>query len=240
MLLLALDTATARTAVALLEKDQLVAELSEPSHSHSGSLLPLIGRLLQEQGRERASLGAIAVGIGPGSFTGVRVGLATAKTLSFALEIPLVGVSTLRAMAENGKGLGVERITVVQDARKQEVFRSSFLLDRGRGGVFRMVEAEAAESPDALASRLAVGEQPVLLLGSGLLRYQEVFARALGTRLILPVEEQGHWVRAAAVGRLGWEKLAEGHPDDARTLEPLYCRLSEAEMGRLKRGLSLV
>ena len=100
MLLLALDTATARTAVSLLERDQVIAELSEPSRTHSGSLLPLIGRLLQEQRVERTKLGAIAVGIGPGSFTGVRVGLATAKTLSFALEIPLVGVSTLRAMAD--------------------------------------------------------------------------------------------------------------------------------------------
>ncbi|MBW1870999.1 MAG: tRNA (adenosine(37)-N6)-threonylcarbamoyltransferase complex dimerization subunit type 1 TsaB, partial [Deltaproteobacteria bacterium] len=106
MIILALDTATPVTSVALLDDNQLLGQVSEPSKNHSRTLLIAIDRLVSQLGLARHDLGAIAVGLGPGSFTGIRVGLTLAKSLSFALRIPLAGVSTLRALAENGKSQG--------------------------------------------------------------------------------------------------------------------------------------
>jgi tRNA threonylcarbamoyladenosine biosynthesis protein TsaB len=237
--LLALDTATALTSVALLVDQRVLCSRLEPSKSHSTTLLPLIDTLLVQVGWGRRAIEAVAVGIGPGSFTGVRIGLTVAKTLSYALSIPLIGISSLRALAENALALPtIEELEVctMLDALKNEIYGARFTFVRSRTGTTRMavLDAEAAFQPAHFAERLAEGTAKVLLLGNGLTRYRDIFIRALGNRTIIPDDGRLHQIQASALGMLAFERLAAHDTDSPQDLEPLYCRLSEAELARLK------
>lgn len=229
MITLALDTATRDCAVALLDGERVLAEAREPAASHSLSLLPVCERLLKEAGLAAGALEAIAVGVGPGSFTGVRIGLSVAKALAFALGLPLAGVSTLRALAQGGAGLGPIVCPTV-DALKGEVYTALY---RAEAGLVEL-EPPAARSPADLGQALARFGLPAVLLGSGALRYRQEFERALGPLLCIPAEDELHRLRAAFVGRQGLQKLAAGQADDPHTLEPTYCRLSEAELAQAR------
>ena len=229
MILLALDTATPVTAVALLEDDKVLGQAFQPAKNHSVTLLPAIDRLLTDRSISRALLGAVAAGVGPGSFTGVRVGLTLAKSLAFALDIDLVGVSTLQALAYNGRGGEADWICPCLDALKKEIYGARYRMDGTRE------EAEAAHDPREWAEHLAKAGGRCLLLGTGISRYRDVFVEVLGERAVIPAEEELHQINAAKVGLLGLERLRRGEQDDPRTLEPTYCRLSEAELARLKK-----
>ena len=219
--------------MALLDAGEVLAEHDEPSRNHSRTLLPAIDRLLGRRGLGPADLEAVAVGIGPGSFTGVRVGLALAKTIAFGLGLPLAGVSTLRALANNarvsGRAAAGVRVCPVLDALKAEVYCTGYR--QGPHGL-EAIEEEAARDPRTWAEHLAAGDGDCLLLGTGAQRYREVFAEVLGDRAAIPADEGVHRVRAAGVGALAMERLQRGVHDDPRTLEPNYCRLSEAELAR--------
>ena len=229
MILLALDTATPVTAVALLEDQKVLGEAFQPAKSHSVTLLPSVDRLMQENRIARRDLTALAAGIGPGSFTGVRVGLTLAKSVAFALKIDLVGVSTLQALARNGRRGEAEWICPCLDALKKEIYGARYRVDGTRE------EAEAAHAPRGWAQQLSKTGGRCLLLGTGVMRYRDVFVEVLGECAIIPDEEERHRVSAAEVGLLGFERLRRGERDDPRTLEPMYCRLSEAELAKIKR-----
>lgn len=231
MLLLAFDTATPSTTVALLDSATPIAEMRLSAASHSRSLLPAVSEILAHAGHTPRSLQAIAVGRGPGSFTGVRIGMTLAKTLAYALDIPLAGVSTLRALAHNAAAGPNDLVCPALDALKGEVY----------GAVFRMtssgaqtVRHEAASEPRAFAESLKAAGATCILLGSGALRYRDVFAEVLGDALRLPDMPEDHEPRATVIGRLGWERLSREESDDPALLEPDYCRLSEAEIKRQK------
>lgn len=223
-----MDTATTHTAVALLEDKQVLAEHQGAARNHSRTLLPAVDRLLRTQGLGPGDLEAVAVGVGPGSFTGVRVGLTLAKTIAFGLDVPLVGVSTLRALAEN-RADDIMRICPALDALKAEVYCAGYRADAND---LRLVEPEAARDPRTWAAGLARDEGDCLLLGSGARRYRDVFTDVLGDRARIPGDDAPHRVRAAAVGLLARRRLQRGEQDDPRALEPNYCRLSEAELAR--------
>jgi tRNA threonylcarbamoyladenosine biosynthesis protein TsaB len=216
-LLLALETSTRIGQVAVVQRDgrTLAARSSEVS-THSETVLPLIDAVLGEVGCAVSDLAAIACGAGPGSFTGLRIGLATAKGLCFAGDKPLVLVSSLAALAaEVAKG----RLAIAcLDARKGEVFVAAYIGDR-------MVVAEQAMKPAALAAfvdelRVTQGADgsPKLgieLVGDAAARYPELATA-------------GSWLdrtpAAAAVGRLGWARLLRGERDDLDAASPLYVR----------------
>jgi tRNA threonylcarbamoyladenosine biosynthesis protein TsaB len=227
VIILALDTATPVTSVALLDDGELLGQVSEPSKNHSRATLIAIDRLVNGLGLVRQDLGGIAVGIGPGSFTGVRVGLTLAKSLSFALRIPLVGISTLRALAQNGKSQGAEWICPSLDALKNEVYGACF---QEQQGSLSVVQVEAARDPRNWANELSKGGKKCLLLGSGFKRYSKVFEDQLGSSAIAVAQEGLHVISAAAIGLLASERLQTGAGDDPHKLEPMYCRLSEAEL----------
>lgn len=231
MITLALDTATRDTAVALLDGDRLLAEACEPARSHSKTLLPMIERLLGQAGLEGEQLEGLAVGIGPGSFTGVRIGLTVAKALAHANGLRLVGVSTLRALAENGRGLA-EVICPAVDALKDEVYSARYRL---AGDDEAELDPPDARDPRAWAESLAATGQRLVILGSGFARYRQVFEDALGPDLLLPDEEGLNRLSAASLGRLARQQLERGPHADPATLEPTYCRLSEAELARRRR-----
>jgi tRNA threonylcarbamoyladenosine biosynthesis protein TsaB len=226
VLLLALDTSTSFTAVALLSGARPLAERQLSSGGHSRSLLLLVDELLAEAGRTRGELEGVAVGMGPGSFTGVRIGLSVAKTLAFARGLPLLGISSLRALAENGRELPADEVCPALDALKGEVFSARYRLPS-----LEPLEPEGARAPADWARALASTSARRAFLGSGAERFREVLTAALGERAVLPAEPGLHRVSAVALGRLALARWERGERDDPQTLEPLYCRLSEAELG---------
>jgi tRNA threonylcarbamoyladenosine biosynthesis protein TsaB len=202
VILLSIDTATAATAVGLaLEGGKVLEARDDPAAGerpgHSTRLLPLAAELLARAGLRWGELDRIAVGVGPGTFTGLRVGIATAHGLAQSSGAELVGVSSLRALALAAPA--EETVLAAIDARRGEVFLAGY-----HGGM--EILAPRALAPDALADLLAEQYEPAcaegwLANGDGAIRYRDAFERA-GAR----VPEDGallHRVSAAALCRLG-------------------------------------
>jgi tRNA threonylcarbamoyladenosine biosynthesis protein TsaB len=214
---LAMDTSCGLGGVAVAIDGVIAASIESRRDSrHGEALLSQISQAMAEAGLERASIDLIAVGIGPGSFTGTRVGVATAKGLSLALDRPLVGVSSLLAIATAAPG---RFIAPVLDAHKGEVYAS--LYERIDGALVERlapIHAAPAEAARALGAR-----DDICVCGSGLRRYPE-----LGEvmRPLAPVFDDP---RAAIIAHLGAERLVASGPDDRASLEPLYVRASDAK-----------
>ena len=241
MRILGIDTAIPMASIALLDDGELIAEekVSEPCPkgspgqplgNHAAVILPLIQALFQKTGSTIQELAAIAVSIGPGSFTGLRIGLATAKGIAYESGIPLVGVSTLHAHAarfEHFDGL----VGSVLDARKGEVYMALFSSDPT--GVSRL-------TPDALLSvNSAVnllrefyhGHRALLLTGTGAQAHERQLLEAFGAALRICKESCGP-TTAAQVARLGRYRLMAGSVDEIDGLTPVYLRICEAESKR--------
>jgi tRNA threonylcarbamoyladenosine biosynthesis protein TsaB len=231
MRLLAIETATPAQGVALAEDDRLLAELSyEAKGNRGGLLLPTVDRVLQKAGLTARDLDAVAVSVGPGSFTGLRVGLATAKGLALGTGARLVGVPTLEALAE-GYALPSGTICALLDAYRGEVYMALFrrVGAGGEGSALERLSPDAVLAPEAVKAALADVEGPVHLIGNGATRYRERLEAALGGRAC--VTEQGLCAApsAAAVARLGFRQLAGGNKPDVE-VAPIYLRRAEAEV----------
>ncbi|HSE92444.1 MAG TPA: tRNA (adenosine(37)-N6)-threonylcarbamoyltransferase complex dimerization subunit type 1 TsaB [Methylomirabilota bacterium] len=219
MRLLAVETSTLAGGVALLDGDRLRGEyLLDVTVTHSERLMPAIDRLLGDAGWPPESLEALAVAVGPGSFTGLRIGLAAVKGLALALGLPIAAVPTLDAMAET-LPFAAMPVCPVLDARKGEVYSCLY---RWEGAGMRRDWDYVALAPDALAARLT---EPAILLGDGASLIRSPHAR------LAPPHRRGP--SPAAVGVLGRARLAAGQTARAAELVPIYLRPSEAE---LKRG----
>jgi len=202
-MLLTFDTATPLVTVALHDGDDVVAELvSERPLQHGEQLAPLIERVLRETGLVRQDLTAIGVGIGPGPFTGLRVGLVTARTLGFVLELPVYGVCTLDVLAVEAADTGAvgEEFVVATDARRREVYLASY----DAAGV-RLDGPVVGKAADHATDRPVVGEGAVL--------YPESFPHRAG-----PTQPSAGWL-----ARVIAEERAELHDP-----EPLYLRRPDA------------
>lgn len=207
-MLLAFDTSSPSVSVALLggdAGDEVLVELtSEQEMRHGEQLAPLIEQALEQAGATRLDLTAIGVGVGPGPFTGLRVGLVTARTLAFVLDLPVYGVCSLDALAVQAVASGVlaEPFVVATDARRKEVYLAAYDQTATR------LSGPTVAKPDTVASELPV-------VGEGALLYPEHFPRPAGP------------VRASA----GWLGRAIAH-EAAELLdpEPLYLRRPDAEV----------
>ena len=218
MRLLAVETSTRAGGVALLEGECLRGEyLLDVSATHSERLMPAIDRLLADAGWAAADLQGLAVAVGPGSFTGLRIGLSVVKGLALALGIPVAAVPTLDAMAA---ALPFASLPVcpVLDARKGEVYACLFRWD---GAAMRREWEYLALTPAHLAARLT---EPVVLLGDGAPLIQTPHAR--------PVPPHRRVPSPGAVGVLGEARLAGGQTVAAGELVPIYLRPSEVELKR--------
>jgi tRNA threonylcarbamoyladenosine biosynthesis protein TsaB len=218
-LLLALETATPFASVALLEGERLVAEVGASGAApHSARVLPAIDALLELAGVSLADVGGYAVSVGPGSFTGLRVGVATVKGLAFGDAVPVAPVSTLEALASSAPSPAAPVLACL-DARRGEVYATA----RTEGG--EVLVPEGVYTPEALADRLpgslllvgCAGEEPVL----------EGLATRLGVPLVTPEPPRAWWV-----GRLGARLLAAAEGVPASALAPRYVRRPEAEVRR--------
>lgn len=219
MRILAIDTATWRASVALVAgPDTSVVRCRTTRGEHTAHVLPMIQEVLGEARCEVRSLDAIAVSAGPGSFTGLRVGLSLAKSIAFAVDLPVLPVPTLQALA---LAAPVESGTVaaVLDARRGEVYAGLF---ERQGEQCFPLGGEWLLSPGSLLARLP---RPVAIIGDACDRYGAEWERELGTQArMVPFPEDG--ACAVAVARLALQH-GQAHPPEH--LEPRYVRASEAE-----------
>ena len=231
-LILAVDTATSCSSVALTIGDvnggELVATLTLNSKlTHSRRLLTGIDWLLTENSIDFSKIDGLAVGLGPGSFTGLRIAMATIKGLATAMNKPLLGVSTLDALALNCSG--DKPLCVLLDARKKEVYRRWYVRDDG--DVYRSQGTIQALTPKDLVAEV---KESVLMVGDGLLSYGEFLKELLGEQMTmapLPL----HYPSAAAIGFLCCEQLNRGDVMDLDSAVPLYVRASDAELSLVKK-----
>lgn len=228
MLTLAFETSAKAVSVALTQEGKLLGESYQNTGlTHSQTLLVMAQDLLRQCGRTVEDVTAVAVAAGPGSFTGVRIGVAAAKGFAWGRELPCYGVSTLEAMALS---LGVYQgyVCPCMDARRSQVYNALFYVNHGTP---RRLREDRAIALEELARDLEPLPGPIYLVGDGsLLAHRTLNDPAL----ILPPEHAMHQ-RAVGVA-LAAEKLqAMGDPGDASSLTPNYLRLSQAERERLER-----
>jgi len=224
-IVLGIETSTSRGSVAICGGGEVLGEfmLANP-RSHSERLLPAIELLLGSASATTADLAAVAVSTGPGSFTGLRIGVAAAKGLAFSHETPLYGVPSLEVLAANASP-GVETVCAVTDARRGEVFSALF---SASGTVPVKTGKERISTPEALAAvlprkTLVLGEIPAAL--ADLLRGREADGLSLA-----PVHQ--NIPRAAVVALRGEALLLDRRPSETESLVPFYLRPSDAEANR--------
>lgn len=239
-LVLALDTATQECAVGLARwpydedaEPEFVGEtnITTPRAALTHAV-PMVGRLLEECGHSIREVDAVVAGRGPGSFTGVRIGIATAKGLAQGLGVPLYGVGTLDAVAERFAGReGL--LAVLGDAMRHEVYPALFRCEAGL--VSRLTPDTVARPADVAARWAAEFDEPVLLAGEGLAKYADVFTAALGSRAeIAPPATWGP--TGGSVLQAAWRTGAASGGGCAGTVLPIYTRLSDAEEAERARG----
>ena len=230
MLLLAFETSAKSASVALFEGQQLLGEQYQNTGlTHSQTLLVMAQELLAQCGIAPGEIDAVAVANGPGSFTGVRIGVAAAKGFAWGKEIPLYGVSTLEAMAL-GLGLYQGYVCPVMDARRSQVYNALYYVNQGN---LEAVAPDRAISLADLKNELKTLQEPIFLVGDGsILCYNTLLEEV--NNLILPAEHRMHQ-RAVGVGLAALAQIRQGNPGNAETLAPNYLRLSQAERERLAR-----
>jgi len=231
---LALETSAKSVSVAVTESGVLLAQAyQDRGLTHSVTLMPLLDGMLKTAGLTLDDMDIIAVAQGPGSFTGIRIGVSAAKGLAWAKALPCCGVSTLEAMAYGVTDF--EGIVVgAMDARRQQVYNALFRTENGR--VTRLC-ADRAVAMELAAEELAAMPEPKLIVGDGAqLLYDYLQSVGITCRLTSPL----HRFQSAAGVALAAEHLvAQGMTCSAQDLQPVYLRLSQAERERLAKGLPL-
>ena len=230
MLILAFETSAKAGSVALYENGKLMAESYQNTGlTHSQTLMVMAEDMLKAAGKTVTDVTSVAVAEGPGSFTGVRIGVAAAKGFAWGGQIPCCGVSTLEAMAVS-LGADSGHVCACMDARRNQVYNALFL---ARGGKLERVSEDRAIALEELKGELEHIEGPIFLVGDGAsLTYKTLSGEIPG--LILPPEHRIHQ-RAVGVAILAAEKIAAGEPCDGNALTPNYLRLSQAERERMEK-----
>ena len=227
MLMLSLESSAKAASAAVFEEGRLLAvSVSNAGLTHSRTLLPMAEDLLKNLDRSVRDIGVVAVAHGPGSFTGLRIGMAEAKGLCWALDIPAIGVSTLEAMAFGGPDAEGSMLCCAMDARRAQVYNALFVVRDGRP---HRLCGDRAISVGALREEMISYGKPWILLGDGAqLCYNTMDREGLSLRLAPePLRIQNaRGVGLAALGR---------QPQPVDALLPAYLRLSQAERERQAR-----
>ena len=230
MLILAFETSAKAASAALLEDGRLLGESYQNTGlTHSQTLLVMAENLLAQCGKTVAEVTAVAVAAGPGSFTGVRIGVAAAKGFAWGRQLPCYGVSTLEAMALS-LGAWQGYVCPCMDARRSQVYNALFSVNQG---TLERLREDRAIALSELAEELKALDGPIFLVGDGsTLTYRTLSGEI--PNLVLPPEHRMHQ-RADGVALLAAQKIAAGEPGDANALTPNYLRLSQAERERMEK-----
>ncbi|MCB0989349.1 MAG: tRNA (adenosine(37)-N6)-threonylcarbamoyltransferase complex dimerization subunit type 1 TsaB [Acidimicrobiales bacterium] len=232
MLILAIETSTPQVGVALVDYDGVLASFhANRDRRHAETVVPAVEFLFRQAGVGPSDLGAVAVDVGPGLFTGLRVGLATAKTMAQSLRIPMVGVSSLDLLAFAAR-MSDRRIVATVDARRGEVFAATYR--RVHGGVQRLTEPVVA-SPDEVAGLVESFGEDCLLVGDGADRYSDILSRVHGVEI---GREGMRFPSAAALGELAHSRAVREEFQQPREIEPIYLRGPDATPNWKSAGFS--
>lgn len=225
--ILAVDTSATPVSCAILQDDRLVASYyAHTKSTHSQTLMPMIEHALQIAGLTMDNIDALAVNNGPGSFTGVRIGVAAVKGLAFADEKPCIEVSTLESMAECLRGLPIDAVACcTMDARCQQVYAALFTL--GSNGTCQRMSVDEAITLDELYERLVKLDKPIVLLGDGAQICYAAFSKKLERLYLAPINAR--YQSAAAVAGVAMRKLYADETLTDEALLPSYLRLPQAE-----------
>lgn len=224
MLILSIESSAKAASAALSRDGELVAQSFQRSGlTHSRTLLPMIEDLLKNTDTPKTSLDTVAVACGPGSFTGVRIGVSTAKGLCWGLDIPAVGVSTLEAMAHLAPCGEEAVICPAMDARRAQVYNALF---ENADGSLRRLCPDRALSAEELAEELKTMGRPVWVLGDGWRVCADTLERSGVPHKVAP--EFIRWQNAWGVALAALDKT----PVSGSALLPVYLRLSQAERER--------
>ncbi len=225
--ILALDTATEACSAALLHQQQIDARFEIAPRDHTQRILPLVQELLQAQQLELSALDVLAFGRGPGSFTGVRIGIGIAQGLALGANLPMIGVSSLATMAQGAWRVGgATRVLAAIDARMGELYWAEY--QRDEQGAWHGAETEAVLKPEAAKARIASLDGAWATVGTGWQAYPELMtspgAQLIATDVLLPAAEDmlplalSAWQRDEAVAvenaepvylrnEVAWKKL---------------------------------
>ena len=215
--ILAVDTSTSSLSLAIADEEGICGEFSlYNATTHSQSLLPMADALFSLSGIKLKDLSALAVTLGPGSFTGLRIGLATVKAWAFALDLPVVGISSTQAMAWAATGDSPVYSCPLFDARRDEVYTALF-----QGG--KRLWNDDGVNPQLLAMRLRQLNAPVVFSGDGLSKYRCCLQEILAENYRQAAGDRRRFM-AAAAAVLGWEKFKQGEFIDIVNQEPQYLR----------------
>ena len=230
MLILAFETSAKAASVALTENGKLLGESYQNTGlTHSQTLMVMAEDTLKQCGKTAADVQAVAVAEGPGSFTGVRIGVAAAKGFAWGKQLPCYGISTLEAMAESlGAYSGI--VCPVMDARRSQVYNALF---RAKSGKLERLTDDRAIALKDLAEALKNYEEPVFLVGDGSSLCYNTLVNQI-PNLVLPPEHRLHQ-RAVGVAILAGRMADAGLAPSGNELNPNYLRLSQAERERMER-----
>lgn len=236
MKILALETSAKSVSVAVTEDGvPLASSYQNTGLTHSRTLMPLLDAMLTSSGLELQDMDALAVAAGPGSFTGLRIGVSALKGLAWAAEKPCCGVSTLEAMARNLAHMDA-LIVCAMDARRNQVYNALF---RARGGALERLTPDRAIGIEKLAKELAdiSAETGKIVVGDGAqLCYTDLLEQGVSCTLAPSALRMQN---AVGVALCAEEMVRRGETTSARDLVPVYLRLSQAERERLAKGLKI-
>ena len=222
MKLLGIDSSIPQGSVALLQNDQILSQksLDSDTRNYSGGLLPLIDQVLTETGTTLDEIDGFCITRGPGSFTGLRVGVSLVKGFILSSEKPFIAVDTLEAVATQA-GIVEQPVCAILDARKKQVYAGFFKLVDGQ---ICRISPDRAVDPEVLCEEIG---EPTVFAGSGLLTYSALFAEKLGARFLQTV---GLNTVAAGAALLAGRRFEETKSFDLSDLNIKYVRKSEAEI----------
>lgn len=229
MLVLGIDTCCMAATTALMSDDRLVAQVVQNNKkTHSQNIMPMIDFMLSQAEVSVKDVDGFAVAVGPGSFTGVRIGVATIKALAHATGKPCIAVSTLKALANNVVPFeGI--ICPIMDARRGQVYNALF-----DGQHLDRIADDRAISIDDLCKELESIDKDIIFVGDGLPVHADKINKAIGRRAVFAQRMQMMNL-GASVAELGYEKMLLGDVCGYAELKPTYLRLSQAERERLER-----
>lgn len=234
MRILALETSAKAVSAAVTEDGRLLAcTYQNIGQTHSVTLMPMVNAMLKSASLAAKDMDLIAVANGPGSFTGLRIGVSAAKGLAWALEKPCCGVSTLEAMACNAL-LHEGTVICAMDARRSQIYNAVF---HCQGGVLTRITPDRAVALEQLCSEIKNDEKRKIIVGDGALLCYNYLSEQGVDCAIAPAQQV---MQNAAGVALAAESMAKrGETVSAQSLTPVYLRLSQAERERLAKGLPI-
>lgn len=225
MKILAIDSSGLVASVAIVEDDKMIAEYTiNHKKTHSQTLLPMLDEIVKITDTNLSDIDAIAVAGGPGSFTGLRIGSATAKGLGFALNIPLIHIPTVDGLAYNLYGVS-QVICPIMDAKRNQVYTGLYEFPKGK---FKIIKEQVASSIQAIGEEINKIGREVIFIGDGIPAYKDIIEEIIKVPYYYAPAHLCRQ-RAGAVGMLAVDYYKNGMIVPADEFEPEYLRLSQAE-----------